>query len=696
MFSQKIEKVEPEEKSEREEMLEEVRGKKALKWVKEHNQFTTTFFTREPKFEASKKTILDLLEHEDNIALPSIHNGFVFEHTQVEDKPLTRWTRTTFADFRKEGPNRETILDLNSLSDDKECRALINSDLHPTKDENWNLEDVCRLEPKCSRAMLKLSLGGVDPAIYREFDINQKQFVKNGFALAESNAEVNWFDKDTLWVNSKVDGNYVRVALWKRGQPLEKAKEVFVGPSTDLRSRGQTVYRPEARYDIVSRRLSFHKSKIYIYDPKLETLRLVPVPTTSKFEVPFNHQLLFTLRDDWQVPNGPIYKPGSLIAIDLASLSDPKHLKTSLIFAPSLVSHIEYVTSTKNTVLVNVLTNVYGEIRKYQYADGKWNYTKLPLPEKGHVNVINTEPTHDNCLLIYEDYLTPIKLYYYYSQNNKLEVLKNDYSSFASDQFETNQYFATSKDGTKVPYFVTHRKNLAFNNANPTLLHGYGGFGDPELPAYLPAVGKCWLEKGGVYVDANIRGGGEYGAKWHLSAVQTKRQKSYDDFIAVAEDLIQRKITSPKHLGISGTSNGGLLVGAVITQRPDLFNAAICGQPVLDLLNYRDLDGDSWIDEYGDPQDPKMHAALKRQSPYEQVYKSKEYPPVFFMTATNDDRVHPAHARKMADKMESQGHPVFFYESKQGGHVHSADLKDDAFKEALKFAYLEKRLFGPG
>ncbi|MBT6104638.1 MAG: S9 family peptidase, partial [Verrucomicrobia bacterium] len=427
-------------------------------------------------------------------------------------------------------------------------------------------------------------------------------------------------------------------------------------------------------------------------DGKLQRL---PVPESADLAGFYAGRILFTLRDAWEVA-GRTFPQGALLAIDAAVFQATGELpRVEMIYTPDDRTSIEGVTVSRSGLYVSLLQNVKGRILRFgvDTKSGKWNAEPLPLPDNGTVSLSAANPHSGTVLVNYEDHITPDQLSEYDDGANALTRLKSLPPRFRADGLQVSQHTVRSADGEAVPYFVIHRKGLKLDGSTPTILYGYGGFEISLKPSYSATIGKLWLERGGAYAVANIRGGGEFGPRWHKSALKTNRQRAYNDFIAVAEDLAKRGIASPKRLGISGGSNGGLLVGAIFTQRPDLMNAVVCRVPLLDMLRYSKLlAGASWVGEYGDPENSIMREAILKYSPYQNIFPGRKYPKVFIETSTKDDRVHPGHARKMVARMRDQGHPVLYFENTEGGHAAGANLKQHARRYALEYVYFSRQL----
>ncbi len=389
-----------------------------------------------------------------------------------------------------------------------------------------------------------------------------------------------------------------------------------------------------------------------------------------------------------------------MLTADAAAYLKGERQFTAL-FTPTATRSLSSFTATRDQVLLSILDNVAGRVEEWKADGTQWTMREVQAPFPGTLGV---QALHDpllgtkdalaeQYLLTYTDFLTPDSLMLGQTGSNQRETLKSRPRFFDSTGMKVEQRFAKSKDGTRVPYFIVWPKDAKADGNNPTLLYGYGGFEVPMLPWYSGGFGNAWYEQGGVLVVANIRGGGEFGPAWHRTAIMANKQKSYDDFAAVAEDLIATKVTSARHLGIEGGSNGGLLVGAVMLQRPELFNAVVCQVPLLDMRRYHKLlAGASWMAEYGDPDQPDEWAVIEKYSPYQNLRKDAKLPKALFITSTRDDRVHPGHARKMAARMAEQGHAHLYYENIEGGHGGAADNKQRADMMALEFSFLWQQL----
>ena len=662
--------------------LEDIDGEKALEWVKAKNKTTIEILQNHPEFKEINKKILEILNSKERIAYPSILGKYIYNFWQDDKNERGLWRRTSLKGYFKGSPKWETVLDLDAL-----CEK---------EGEKWAYKGATFLYPDFDLCMLSLSRGGSDAVVIREFDLTKKTFVEDGSYISEAKGMVFWIDRNTLLVSTNfgegttTSSGYPRITkIWKRGTPLSKAKTVFQGEEKDLGIWGIVQNTPERQYVIIYRNITFFTSNVFVMENN-ELIKL-DIPEDAQFDGFLKNQLLVELKSDWSI-EGKTYKQGSLIGIDYDNFLNGDR-NFDVIYKPEERSSLVSVATTNNFLLINKITNVRSELYKYSLKDGKWINEKVKAPDYSTITIIATDDFSDQYFFSYEDFLIPRSLYYVSNDGKKIQKIKSLPNFFDCNKFDVKQFEATSKDGTQVPYFLVFSKSTNFDGANPTLLYGYGGFEVSLQPYYMPTVGSSWLEKGGVYVVANIRGGGEFGPKWHRAALKENRQRAFDDFISVSEDLIKRKITSHKHLGIMGGSNGGLLVGVVFTQRPDLYKAVVCSFPILDMKRYNKLlAGAGWMAEYGDPDIPEEWAYIENYSPYHNVFASKKYPKVLFTTTTRDDRVHPGHARKMVAKMEEQNHEFFYFENTEGGHGAGVTNKQRAFIMSLEFTYLLKML----
>jgi prolyl oligopeptidase len=675
--------------------LEEIEGKQALDWVKGENQRTLAVLEAEPRYKGFYDEALKIATSAARIPYGSLRNGYVYNFWQDGEHVRGVWRRTKLASYDAADPKWDTILDIDKLAADEKA--------------NWVYKGVSCLPPAYERCIVELSDGGKDAVRLREFDVATKSFVPGGFDIPEAKSGVVWKDIDTLLVDTDwgpengkssltTSGYPFITKALKRGQALKDATEVFRGKESDVASGAFAIEDTEGhRWFGASEGLTFFTSAYSIFPEKGGAPMPVPLPPKASIVGVFADTLLATLQQDWTPDGQSALKTGDLIGFSWSQfLKDGKLPKVEVVLHPTARQAVQGVSVTRAAVLVDLSDNVATRVLSYTRAGGKWTSKEIPLPPKGSASVIYTDEGETTAFLGFESYLDPDALYQYDASTGALKQIKSLPAWFDAAPFATEQFEATSTDGTKIPYFVVRKKTTKLDGSNPTLLYAYGGFQVSQTPSYSGTVGKLWLEQGGVYVVANIRGGGEFGPAWHEAGLKTKRQIVYDDFISVAEDLIARKITSKDKLGAMGGSNGGLLMGVMFVQRPDLFKAIVCQVPLLDMLRFPKLGaGASWIDEYGDPDDkshPEERAFLARLSPYHNVKADVTYPEMYLETSTKDDRVHPAHARKMGKRLEELGKPFFYYENIEGGHSAAANQQETAHRVALEFSYLARKL----
>jgi prolyl oligopeptidase len=666
--------------------LEDVEGDTALDWVGSQNARSLALLEADPRYQHLYETALSIITAQDRIPYPYFHAAGLANFWQDEAHVRGLWRKTTLAAYRAPEPAWETVLDIDALA--------------AAEGKNWVYHGGATLPPEDRLALVSLSDGGKDASEWREFDIAAESFITGGFFLPEGKQSAAWLDADTLLVGRDwgpgtltASGYPFILKRLRRGAPLDRADEVFRGAADDVNVRPAVLRDPDGvvRGTLVFRALTFFESETYLLGDAAP-VRL-PIPLKSQFREFVSGQILFTLDEAWQW-RGRTYPSGALISLDLdACKADAATIEPLLVYAPGPRETIEQVAATHSRVLVTIYRNVQGGAVAYRFANGGWQSTPLSLPENVSMQLVSTSERDESAFIDVAGYLLPNTLYLADLAANTAEPVKSMPARFDASKAVVEQFDAASKDGTKIPYFVVRPRDLVLDGNAPTLLYGYGGFQVSMNPAYSGALGKLWIEPGGVWVVANIRGGGEFGPDWHQAALKEHRQRAFDDFIAVAEDLIARKITSPRRLGIMGGSNGGLLMGAMLTQRPELFRAVVIQVPLLDMLRFHKLlAGASWMAEYGDPDKPEEAAFLQRISPYNNLREGVAYPEVFFLTSTKDDRVHPGHARKMAAKMASMGLPFLYYENIDGGHAAAANLKERARRNALEFTYLFEKL----
>ena len=668
--------------------LEERRSPESLKWVEEHNQKTLSQLKTLPEFEPLKSTLREISFAKDRIQAPGLRGEFAYQFWQDEKNPKGIWRRTLWPDYAQKDPTWETILDIDQLSRDEK--------------EDWVWKGPNCLAPADELCLIDLSRKGGDEKVVREFNTVTKTFVKGGFELPQAKSEHSWLDRDHLFIGtdfgpgSLTESGYPRIAkIWTRGTPLSAAITLYEGKESDLFVGASSQIRPEGTYLVLNRAIDFYHQENWIITPDSKGgLSLTPIPfeTSVSFIGFFNGFQIASLRQPFQFGE-KFFPAGSVVSLAAGLPAS----EMELIYAPAPGSGaVESIILGKNKILLTVLENVKGKLIWATPNHGRWAIQELHYPDNGVTSVSSYNAFQDRLMISYESYVTPQTLYFQSEGQifKDATLLKQATPRYDATQIEVKQVWAKSKDGVQIPYFLIQNRNQPITGTTPTLLYGYGGFEISETPHYIGSWGKVWLEKGGALAFANIRGGGEFGPQWHEAAILKNKQKSYDDFIAVAESLIQTGITSPAKLAIMGGSNGGLLVGATFVQRPDLFKAVICQIPLLDMMRYHLLPpGKSWMAEYGDPSDPEMTEIIGKYSPYQNLQPGKNYPHVFFITSTADDRVNPAHARKMAARMEELGYSIDYFENPRGGHSGGADLEDQVESTALEFMFLYRELF---
>jgi prolyl oligopeptidase len=664
--------------------LEEVTGEKALAWVRAQNERSLKELGTSDQA-ALKDRLLAIYDSKDKIPAVNKRGKYLYNFWRDDKNVRGLWRRTTLEQYRRKQPRWETLLDIDRLA--------------KQENENWQYAGTTCLRPKYDRCLLSLSRGGGDAVVVREFDVRTKAFVKDGFSLPEAKTSVDWRDQDTIYVGtdfgpgSLTSSGYPRIAkLWKRGTPLSEAKTLFEGQASDVAVSAGRAWYQGRHLDLVERAIGFYESETHLL-PDQEGGPLVKLDRPDDAIVSyFRDFVLLQLRSDWEVA-GKTFPAGALLAANLKDYRAGKR-QLEMLYEPGKNHSLSGYSGTRNALLLSVLEDVHTQVRVVTHDKGKWNTRALPVPALGSYNAYAFDDDEDDRYWFgIGDFLEPSSVELGDLRTGKRERIKTGPVFFKADGLETRQFFTTSRDGTRIPYFQIARKDLPLDGSHPVLLTGYGGFEIPLLPGYNPSVGAAWLEHGGVYVVANIRGGGEYGPTWHKAGLKQNRQRVYDDFIAVAEDLIRRKVTSPQKLGIEGGSNGGLLMGVMFTQRPDLWGAVVCSVPLLDMKRYHKLlAGASWMGEYGDPEKPEEWQAIARYSPYQNVKKGAKYPRILFTTSTRDDRVHPGHARKMVARMLEQGHDLLYYENIEGGHAGAANNPQKANLNALEFEYLKRQL----
>ena len=710
--------------------LEQVQSPKALAWVQQENERTLKPLLTDPHYQTFLDQSLAITQAKDRIPEPEFLDALVYNIWQDAGHPQGLWRRTSPPDYATAAPHWQTVIDVDALGH--------------AEHHTWVWKGANCQEPAEVRCLVDLSEGGEDAVTAREFDLPTSSFVSAGFAIPHAKQTVDWEDANTLLVGtdwgsgSMTDSGYPFVIKrLRRGEKLSDAVEVFRGAKQDVSVVVSTFVDGQGHQAMMLQRgLDFFRSAFFVVTGKGVTK--LALPEKAQVAGLVDNQLVVALNQD--LPGTPTLAAGSLVALDMAH----PDARPSLIWAPGPRQALDQdqVRVTAGHVLAVVLDNVRGRAMAFAHDGHGWSARTVALPDNAAISIVATTPRSDLAALQVTSFLLPNSMYFadlgalpgaqtitaapaagatgdkpvggaggivVNAKPESLQALqgKSDASEtgsavrlvkslpakFDASRDTVEQFEATSTDGTKIPYFVVHPKAMAYDGNNPTLLTGYGGFQVSETPVYNPGVGKLWLESGGVYVLANIRGGGEFGPAWHEAGLKTNRQRIYDDFASVARDLIARKITSPRHLGIRGRSNGGLLMGVEFEQHPDLWHAVIIGVPLLDMLRFEKIAaGASWVGEYGSVSNPLERAFLAKISPYQNLREGVHYPEPFIFTTTLDDRVGPQHARKFAAEMQAMGLPFFYHESIEGGHAGQANLREAAENQALEMTYLTMEL----
>ncbi|MBL8520269.1 MAG: S9 family peptidase [Betaproteobacteria bacterium] len=663
--------------------LEDVHGEKALSWVREQNARSQALIEGSPGFAPLRDKIHAALSSRDRIPTVQKRGAWLYNFWQDATNVRGIWRRTALAEYRKREPRWETILDLDQLAKEEK--------------ENWVWRGLNCRYPEYSQCLLSLSRGGADAVVIREWDLTTRSFVKNGFQLKEAKGSAAWIDADSLFVQtdfgpgSQTRSGYARIVkVWTRGTPVEQARTLFEGRVEDISVNAyQVQQKGYATRQFLRVGTTFFTGENYLVEGS--KLTKLDVPADAAFSY-WQGRITVRLKSAWTA-GGKVFQQGSLLVMPFDRFLRGER-DFAVLFEGGERKSLAGTAATKDYFLVNELDNVKNRLFEWKLTEGIWRKREVKTPGLGTLSIAALDADEgDEYFLTMTDFLTPSTLYLAKASSDQREVVKTLPAFFDATPYKVEQFEAVSKDGERIPYFVVMRKDAKFDGRNPTLLYGYGGFEIAQLPAYSPAVGLGWLGQGGVYVVANIRGGGEFGPRWHQAGLKAHRQRVFDDFIAVGEDLVQRRISSPRHLAIAGGSNGGLLVGAVMVQRPDLFRAVVCSVPLLDMRRYHKLlAGASWVAEYGNPDDPGEWDFISKYSPYQNVKSGIKMPKVLFVTSTRDDRVHPGHARKMMARMKEQGHDVLYYENIEGGHSAAANLAQTAYRNALQYTFLINEL----
>jgi prolyl oligopeptidase len=674
--------------------LEDVYGAKPMAWVHAHNAKTQAVLEADPRYQQYYDEALAIAQAEDRIPSGSFIGGKIYNFWQDANHVRGIWRRTSIEDYASGHPTWETVLDLDALA--------------AAEKANWVWKGADCARPAERRCLINLSDGGEDAVTIREFDLQTGKFVPNGFVLPKGKQRASWVDENTLLISrewhpgelGRTGYPYI-VKRLRRGQPLSAAVEVYRGKPDDG-GYGVTPYvlrdGQNRTLQVIVRPLDTWRAETYVLTPK--GAKRVAMPEKNSLSDMVDGRVIAQLDENWTPAGNPKehFDAGSVVSLDLAQLkADPAHPRATLIYKPGPKEALEGVSSSKDVLLLSTLDNVRGRTLAFTPAKTGWKREAMDLPENSTLGVVSTSSRDDRALVSVTSFLVPPSMWLADAATGSAHEIMSQPAKFDASDLVVEQKQATSTDGTKIPYFIVHRKDMKLTGDTPTLLYAYGGFEVPMTPSYSATTGKLWLEHGGAYVLANIRGGGEFGPKWHEAGLTVHRQIIYDDFAAVAKDLIATKVTSPRRLGIMGGSNGGLLMGVEFTQHPELWNAVVIDVPLLDMIRISKIAaGASWEGEYGSIDDPAVRAFWEKTSPYQNLRKGVHYPEPFIFTTTKDDRVGPQHARKFAARMEEMGLPFYYYENTEGGHSSGANLKQQAHTNALQMIYLTRKLMDNG
>lgn len=663
--------------------LEDVTGEKALAWVKQENSQSQPVIEASPGFKPLLEKFMQVANSRDRIPGIGKMGEHVYNFWQDEANPRGLWRRTTLDEYRKAAPAWETMLDLDKLS--------------AAENEKWAWKGAQCLYPEYTLCLLSLSRGGGDAVEVREFDIAKKAFVAGGFRLPESKGGIAWIDEDTIYAardwgaGTMTRSSYARqVKRVKRGQALADAPVVFEVAEDDMGAWPAVVHEAGFRTELMTRAISTRRAEQFVL--REGRFAKLDFPETADTQLAAR-MLYLRLREDWK-PAAAGFKAGTLLAIDFERfLGGARDFE--VVFTPGERVSLASFSPMKTMVLLTVLDNVASKVVEARRGrDGKWTQREVATPKLATISVgaMERRESDDYQMYVY-GFTMPTTLFLAKGGTDTRRQVKATPAFFDATGLTVTQHEAASKDGTKVPYFQVMREGAKLDGKNPTILYGYGGFEISQVPTYSGFSGNGWLAKGGVWVLANLRGGGEFGPEWNRTARREGRHKTHEDFAAVAEDLIQRKVTSPAKLGILGGSQGGLLVGATVLQHPELFGAAVATVPLMDMKRFHKLlAGASWMGEYGDPDKAEDWAFISKYSPYQNVKKDAKYPPMLITTSTRDDRVHPGHARKMAALMQSMGHPTTYFEYTEGGHGSGTTPAQTAYTWAFIYTFFQRQL----
>jgi len=658
--------------------LEDIDSPRSMAWVEGQNARSAKRLEGDPRYAVFHAEARAIFTAQDRLAMPRFRAGGIDNFWQDATHVHGIWRHTTEASYRTANPQWRTLLDLDALS--------------KAEGKNWIWKGANCLKPAQTLCLVRLSNGGSDAVEDREFDTTTGRFVDGGFRFPNGKQNVNWLDHDTLvvsreWTPGEVTKSgypYVVKIVKRGGEP----REVFRGEKTDVQDAGQ-VLEGEHGADavVIDRGLTFYERTFALLGDK--GLTPIPLPKKAELSTYVDGQVVFTLKEAWKA-----FAAGDVISFDLADLKrDAAAAKPQLVFHPGPHDAVQRVGSSRDRLVIVLLEDVKGAVDVYDHKAGVWLARRLKLPANANINLVTASDDDNQMVFSAEGFLDPTSLWLADAAAGTTARIKTLPAQFDASKDVVDQHFATSTDGTKIPYFVVRPKAMKLDGSTPTQMFGYGGFELAEPPLYIPQMGKLWLERGGAYVIANIRGGGEFGPAWHEAALREHRQRAFDDFASVARDLFARKITSPRRLGIYGRSNGGVLMTVSMTQHPELWNAIVIESPLIDMLRYNHLSaGASWVAEYGDPDVPADRAFIAKYSGYQNLKPGVKYPEPYITTNTRDDRVHPGHPRKFAAMMEKMGLPYLYYEQTFGGHANDADPELNARRWARHYVYLSQKL----
>jgi len=665
--------------------LEDKDGARAMVWVEGENAKSLPRLQKDPRYERFYQDALRIASAQDRIPAPTQANGRILNFWRDTAHPHGIWRATSLASYATVRPEWKLLLDLDALG--------------TAEGKNWVWKGSSCLPPEERLCLVQLSEGGEDAVTVREFDVSAGRFVDGGFSLPTSKQDLAWVDKDTLLVSrdwgpgtTTSSGYPFVVKLLRRGSSLASASEVYRGSPSDTNvSPAVLTDATGNRLALIVRSRTFFESDKLFYDGK-HTINL-PIPGRVDAIGMVRGQILFELNEDW-TPDGARKLPaGAVVAVSLADIRDGGDLSPRIVFRPGPRQAVQGVATTRDKVLIAYTDNVRGRVAVYSPGPKRWSALQIALPDNLAIDLASSSDRSNTAFLTVAGYLTPSSLWSLDAVTGAKRQLKSTPARFDAAHDTVEQFEARSSDGTKIPYFIVHRKDMPLDSSTPTIMTGYGGFLVSSTPHYSGAIGKLWIERGGSFVDTNIRGGGEFGPAWHEAGRKTRRQIIYDDFAAIAKDLFARKFTGPARLGIYGGSNGGLLMGVELNQHPELWKAVVIQVPLLDMLRYEQIQaGASWVDEYGSVSVPEERAFLAKISPYQNLRKGGAYPEPFIWTTTKDDRVGPQHARKFAARMAEYGLPYLYYEDTAGGHGGDADITQRSRTQALEMVYFSQKL----